>query len=132
MQTRVPLKSFRELIAWQRAMSLVDAVHVLCVALRKSHSALAAQMERAAISIPANIAEGYGRSTRGEYLRFLSIAVGSLRELETLVLIAVRRGLGQDERVKRVMELADETGRVVHGLRKSLNRDQKPKARWPS
>lgn len=117
---REPLKSFRDLIAWQRAMSLVDAVFEVTASLPVHKVSLKSQMERAAVSIAANIAEGYGRSGIREYLQFLGIAAGSLRELETYLVIARRRRLAPDEKVSRALELADEAGRVLFGLQKSL------------
>jgi four helix bundle protein len=116
----VPLKSHRELIAWQKAMLLVELVIPIARSIGTRPAGLAAQMEKAAMSVPMNIAEGYGRSSRAEYLHFLAIAAGSLRELETQLFIAQRSSLANHEKVTRALELADETGRVLHGLRKSL------------
>jgi four helix bundle protein len=99
---------------------------------RRTRAFLASQLERAAVSIPANIAEGYGRSSRGEYLQFLSFAAASLREVETLTLIAKRNGLARNESVTEVLPLADETGRVLHGLRKSLRRTADSAQKWPN
>lgn len=130
MQKR-PLKSFRELIAWQRAMSLVDAVLPLAASVPRNRAGLASQMERAAVSISANIAEGYGRASRAEYRHFLSIAAGSLRELETHILVAQRNQLADFDVANRALALADETGRVLHGLRKSLSAKNKRAQRWP-
>lgn len=126
-----PLRSYRQLIAWQRGMSLVDAVHQLVRALSHRDSHLATQLTRAAVSVPANIAEGYGRSGRGEYLHFLSIATGSLREVETLALVARRGDARTAVAADRVLSIADETGRVLHGLRKSLAPKNKKAQRWP-
>jgi four helix bundle protein len=88
-------------------------------------------MERAAISVPANIAEGYGRGSRAEYLHFLSIAAGSLRELETHVLIAQQNGLVSVDATAEALAVADETGRILHALRKSLVPKARRADRWP-
>jgi len=77
-------KTHRDLIAWQASMQLVvEAYRVARQLPDVERYGLAAQLRRAAVSIPANIAEGFGRSTRGDYLRHLSIASGSLREIQT-------------------------------------------------
>ncbi|MBL9150687.1 MAG: four helix bundle protein [Phycisphaerae bacterium] len=85
------LKSFRELVVWQRSMQLVLDVYKLTQSL-PSHErfGLASQMQRSAVSIPTNIAEGYGRTSTREYLRFLEIARGSLQELDTLLELVSR------------------------------------------
>ena len=77
-------------------------------------------MRRAAASIPANIAEGYGRLSRREYRRFVAIANGSLKELETHSCLAGRLGLLHDDAVRPLMEACAELGRVLYGLHKSL------------
>lgn len=88
-------------------------------------------MERAVISVPANIAEGYGRASRADYLHFLAIASSSLRELETHLLIVARCRLVSPGLLKEPLDLADETGRVLHGLRKSLAKKHERAHRWP-
>lgn len=112
-------------------MSLTDAAHELALSMGRRGAAIAAQLERAALSIPTNIAEGYGRSSRREYLQFLSIAVGSLREVETLALVAKRRGYGNPKLVEQVLALADETGRVLYGLTRSLSLKAAKVRKWP-
>lgn len=85
------LASYRELSVWQRSMDLTVAVYDVAKALPADERyGLGSQLKRAAVSVPANIAEGYGRTHRGGYLRHLSIARGSLSEVETLLAIAVR------------------------------------------
>jgi four helix bundle protein len=101
-------------------MDLVEAVHKLVNSMDRLRTGLRNQVERAALSVPANIAEGYGRSSRGDYLRFLAIAAGSLRELETLIDCAVRTHACTASAAKRSLDLADEVGRILYGLRKSL------------
>src|SRR5919109_4127149 len=86
LATRGPLKTHRDLIAWQESMKLlVESYRVAAQLPDIERYGLASQLRRAAVSIPANIAEGFGRSARGDYLRHLSIASGSLRELQTLL-----------------------------------------------
>lgn len=85
------VKSYRELKVWEKAMGLVVESYRLAGLLPKAESyGLASQIQRAAVSVPANIAEGHGRDHLGDYLRHLSVAKGSLMELETHLSIATR------------------------------------------
>ncbi|MBZ5502136.1 MAG: four helix bundle protein [Acidobacteriia bacterium] len=87
------IKSYRDLLVWQKAMDLVVASYGIAKKLPAQEMyGLVTQIQRAAASIPANIAEGHGRKHRGDYLHHLSIARGSLLELETHLLIAGRLG----------------------------------------
>ena len=87
------INDYEDLIVWQRAMDLVEEVYKLVKLLpNEENYGLASQMRRAAVSIPSNIAEGYGRGTSAEYARFLGIARDSLYEAETQLEIAVRLG----------------------------------------
>jgi len=81
---------------------------------------LAAQIQRSAVSVPANIAEGHGRRHLGDYLHHLSVANGSLKELETHFLIAERLGLLKDEDVESVLALSEGIGRMLAGLARAL------------
>lgn len=117
----MPPTSYRDLVAWRRAMSLAQGAFTLAQGLRAlKHSRLASQLERAATSVPSNIAEGHGRLSRPQYSHFLSIAMGSLREVETLVSLAGQIGVAKNETVITVLQLADETGKVLYGLQRSL------------
>ena len=92
------IRDYRDLIAWQKAMDLAVMTEKVCAQLPGRASHLATQMRRAAASIPANIAEGNGRFSRLEYIRHLSIANGSVRELETHLELAARN-YGRTENV---------------------------------
>ncbi len=82
-------KNYRDLIAWQKAMDLIEQVYRATASFPKEEVyGLTSQARRSAVSIPSNIAEGQGRRTTGEFLHQLSVAHGSLRELETQILIA--------------------------------------------
>lgn len=83
---------------------------------------LAAQSRRAAVSIPSNIAEGHGRKSTGAYLNFLSIAYGSLMELETQIQIAVRLGYTDKSSATALLAQTDEIGKMLSGLKNSLAR----------
>ena len=85
------VRNYRELIAWQKSMDLVERVYLATRSFPKEEVyGLCAQVRRAVVSIPSNIAEGQGRQTTREFVHFLSIAHGSLREVETQILIARR------------------------------------------
>ena len=81
---------------------------------------LTSQIRKAAVSVPSNIAEGQGRRTTADFLRHLSISYGSLREVETQTLIAMRLGYLTDRRCQEVLNLAAEVGRLLNGLITSL------------
>jgi four helix bundle protein len=87
METTKKIETFKDLLVWQKAMNLTTKVYQIVKKLPKEERySLSDQMRRAAVSIPSNIAEGYGRHTPKEYVRFLSIARGSAFELETQLL----------------------------------------------
>jgi len=86
---------------------------------------LVSQMQRSSVSVPANIAEGYGRRQLGDYLQHLSIANGSLKEVETHLVIAVRLSYLTDTEIAPALKLADETGRMLNSLMSRL-RQRKP------
>ncbi len=115
------LKNYRELIAWQKAMDLVEEVYKDTKNFpREELYALTSQVRRAAVSIPSNIAEGQGRKSTSDFLRYLSIAYGSLREVETQVLIAQRLRYLEERKVGILMDLSAEIGRLLNGLMSSL------------
>ena len=111
------IKSYRDLLAWQRSVELVVSSYTVTKRLPDSERfGLASQIQRAAVSIAANIAEGHGRSGPREFLHFLSHARGSMRELETLVIIANRVGYIDNETHRALLSLADEVGRLTYRL----------------
>jgi four helix bundle protein len=111
------VQDYRDLIVWQKAMDLVEIVYKLTrVFPREEQYALTGQIRKAAISIPSNIAEGQGRRTTAEFLRFLSIANGSLREVETQVLIAERLGYASEEAAREAVDATTEVARLLTGL----------------
>ena len=108
-------------------MAASDGTRGGCISADKVHArsralGLVSQVRRAAVAIPANIAEGQGRRTCGEFLNHLSIAHGSVRELETHVMLAGRLGFIPRESVKTMLSAAAEVGRLVTGLANSLER----------
>lgn len=118
------LKSYRELEVWQRSMDLVVGAYKLTDLLPETEKfGLRSQLQRASVSIPANIAEGYGRVHRGDYVRHLSIARGSLAEVETLLAVSVRLEFVSRDAVKETWDLTQDVGRMltrlIHSLRDS-------------
>jgi four helix bundle protein len=117
------VRTYRDLVVWQEALDLVEACYRLTAKFpRDELYGLSAQIRRSAASIPANIAEGYGRDATGSYLQFLKIARGSLRELETHLLVAERVELAAKDVIELVLARCDKVGRLLHGLLKSLQR----------
>ncbi len=115
------VKRYSDLVAWQRAMELVEEVYKATKLFPKEEMyGLSSQLRRSAVSVPSNIAEGHCRNGRREFVHHLSIALGSLGELETQVLIAQR--LGYTGESAELLALAQETGRILVGLMHSLER----------
>jgi four helix bundle protein len=122
---RMSGKNYQDLIAWQRAMDLVETVYrESAVIPAEERYGLTAQMRRAAVSIPANVAEGQGRTTDGEFLNHLSIAHGSVRELETHTMIAGRLEFLEPPAVSTILDRSAEVGRLVTALGNELRRRQ--------
>jgi four helix bundle protein len=114
-------KSFKDLEAWQRAIELTVAVYQLTSSFPPSEQfGLINQLRRASVSVASNIAEGYGRSTRGEYVQFLGNARGSNSEVETQLVIAKALGFGSKERIELAEGLCSETGRILNAMIRSL------------
>src|ERR1044071_4088526 len=117
------VRNYSELIAWQKAMELVELVYESTRRFPGDELyGLTNQLRRAAVSIPSNIAEGQGRKSTNEFLRYLSMAHGSLREVETQLLIATRLGYLQKAESGNLMGIAAEVGRLINGLINSLRK----------
>ena len=114
-------KNYRDLIAWQKAMDVVEVVYKATGLFPKDEIyGLTNQLRRAVVSIPSNIAEGQGRSSLNDFRRFLAISHGSLWEVETQILIARRLDYLNQAQTERLMNLAGEVGRLINGLSHSL------------
>jgi four helix bundle protein len=110
-------------VAWQKTMNLVETFFSLSNTWpREELYGLTQQARRAAISIPSNIAEGQGRRSDGDFARFLSIAHGSLMELETQVEIAHRLQFIDTTELEEFLKHSTEVGRLIHGLYRSLRK----------
>ncbi len=113
--------SFRDLLVWQRSMTLAKCVYMATQRFPKQEFyGLTMQMRRAAVSVPSNIAEGQGRLTRGEFRNHLGIARGSLNEVETQLRLAVDLEFIDPASVLPVIDCASEVARMLNGLIQSL------------
>jgi four helix bundle protein len=118
-EKKMEIKTFRDLIPWQKAMELAKQVYRLTRDMPDSEKFdLTAQMRRAAVSVPSNIAEGHGRQSLAEYIRFLKMARGSLMELQTQLILAEELSFIRTS--TELGSLLAETDRVLQGLIRSL------------
>ena len=114
-------KSYRDLDAWQKAMTLATAAYHLTARFPKHELyGLTAQIRRAAVSVPANIAEGRGRYHRGDFAQHASVARGSLMELDTHLEIAVRLQYANEKDVEPLVQLIDQVSRMLTRLIRAL------------
>jgi four helix bundle protein len=119
-------KSFKDLTVWQRAIQLTVAVYKLTSEFPDAEKfGLTNQMRRASVSIASNIAEGYGKSSKGEYLLFLGHARGSCAEIETQIVIARELGSGSQVRIDSADSLMNEVSKMLVALMKAI-RQAKP------
>jgi len=123
MGAMVTSKSYRDLVVWQRAIDLAPKVYELLKGFPKEETyALGAQIRRAVVSIPANIAEGQARQHPKEFLQHLSIAKGSLAELHTLLIVAQRLSYLSPEQLATMENELAQIGRPLSGLITRLRR----------
>jgi four helix bundle protein len=116
-----PVRSYRDLIVWQKAMALA----ALCYAKTRSFPrteafGMTAQIRRAAASVPANIAEGNGRELTGSYIQSLRVSQGSLKELETHVLLAQTVELMDRVDAEQILEMSEQVGKLLRSLIRAL------------
>ena len=117
------VRSYRDLLVWQKGMDVAAEVYRLSRAWPKEEVyGLTSQARRAAGAIPANIAEGYGRQSTASYGQFLKIARGSLKELETHLLLAERVGLTAQGSCADALRQTDELGKMLGGLIRSVGK----------
>jgi four helix bundle protein len=117
----VATESYRDLKTWQAGIALAEEVYRISRAWPKDGLyGLTSQARRSAVSVPANIAEGYGRQSRGSYSHFLKTARGSLKELETHLLIAERVQVAKPGTCRTALDIADEIGRMLNAQIRKL------------
>ena len=115
------IESHKNLIVWQKSMDLVESVYGITEKFpSKEQFGLISQMRRAAVSIPSNIAEGYGRHASGSYIQFLSIARGSLLELETQIELSIRLKYFNECESEKIFSDIIEISKMLNALIKSL------------
>ena len=117
------IKSYRDLEVWQKAMDLVVVCYEITKEFPKNEIyGLTSQLQRAAVSIPTNIAEGQARQHTKEFIQYLSISYGSVAELETLLQIAENLNYLSTNQLCKLMDRTAALGRMINGLRKSLEK----------
>ena len=115
------IQSYRDLRVWQKGMDLAEACYSITKEFPKEEMyGMSSQIRRAAASIPANISEGYGREYRAEYVQFLRIAQGSLKELETHLILSVRVKLTTSQAVNPILTECESLGKMLRSLIRSL------------
>lgn len=121
------IRSYRDLRVWEHGLSLVEDVYRASAGFPRAEVfGLQSQIRRAAVSIPSNIAEGHARESTREFLRFLSIAMGSAAELQTHLEVAKRLGYLEAARAEKLAFDAGEVTKMLHGLRGGLRRRLSP------
>ncbi len=121
MGSRGTIESYRDLVVWQEARAAAEDVYRATASAPLSWQyALANQTLRAAASIPANIAEGYGRESTGSYLQFLKIARGSLKELETHLLLGERVCALDPNQADAILKKLEGVGKMLNALIRSI------------
>ena len=117
------IRRYTELIVWQKAMGLVGLVYGISRSLpSEERFGITQQLRRAAVSIPSNIAEGHGRMTNGDFVRFLAIARGSLLETETQLQLCVNLKYLKAPAIEGAMGLADEVSRMLAVMIRTMGR----------
>ena len=116
------IRSYRDLRVWKEAMDLAEAACRLTGQFPKHEVyGFTSQVRRSAASVPANIAEGYGRDSKGAYVQFLRVAQGSVKELETHLLLAARIELASQGSVDPILGRCETVGKMLRGLIRSLD-----------
>ena len=122
------IKSFRDLIVWQKSMELVTEIYKQSLLYPKEELyGLTSQIRRSAVSVPSNIAEGYGRRSTGDYTRFLQFSIGSLYELNTQLEIAKNLQYLPPEQFCNLSDCCNEISKMLSALIKSINNKYKTK-----
>ena len=115
------INSYRDLRVWQEALNLAETIYAVTAKFpREELYGLTSQIRRAAVSVPANIAEGYGRDNFGSYIQFLRIGQGSLKEIETHMILATRLKMADQSVEAEILSRFDSIGRMLRALIRSL------------
>jgi four helix bundle protein len=123
MVEKQAIQSYKDLKVWQEAMGLAEDCYCLTKLFPRSEMyGMISQIRRSAVSVAANIAEGYGRENRQEYIHFLRYAQGSLKELETHLILSGRVGLATETQTDPLLNQCDTVGRMLRALIRSLQK----------
>ena len=113
--------SYRDLIAWQKAMDLVTTVYRITASIPEVEKfGLTNQLRRAAVSVPSLLAEGHARGSTREFVRYIAMAMGSLAEIETQLLICMNLEFANKTSLRGLLDQCDEQNRILRGLNRSL------------
>jgi four helix bundle protein len=116
------VESYRDLIAWQKAMDLVVGVYRVTATMPEVEKfGLTNQLRRAAVSVPSLLAEGHARGSTKEFVRYVAMAMGSLAEIETQLSICMKLEFANETCLRSLLAQCDEQNRILRGLRKSLS-----------
>jgi len=116
------MQTYKDLLVWQKGIELCESIYVISRSFpREELYGLTTQIRRAAISVPSNIADGSGRTTRGEFVQSVGHSRGSLFEVETQLLVAKKVSYLSEEQIQPVLVLTGEIGRLSSGLIRSLS-----------
>jgi four helix bundle protein len=129
----VSASHFKNLEVWQVAMTLAKTVYELTAGFpREERYGLSSQLQRAAVSIPSNVAEGNARTTTRDYARFVSMALGSSAELQTQLLLSQELSLGEEGARVAALDMCDRVGQMLLRLHQALKRRLESESRVPS
>lgn len=127
------IRSYRDLHVWQRSIELVERIYAVTKTFPRDETyGLTSQLRRAAVSISSNIAEGHAKASSKEYLRHISMSLGSLAETDTQLEIASRLGYLSHDDFIMVANLADEVGKMLRGVQQSMRRKPAGRNNHPS
>ena len=127
------MDSYKDMIVWQRAVQMSLAIYKATATFPKEETyGLRSQMRRASVSVASNIAEGYVRTTTGEYKQFLGIARGSNAEIQTQIIIARGLGFGDAELLDAAESLSNEVGKILPSVIRGIEEWQKNAAKAPN
>lgn len=116
----IKISTYKDLIAWQKANLLAEAIYAVSNSFPKSETfGITSQLRRAALSVPTNIVEGFGRLNKNEFRHFLSIAFGSLAEVGYLLEFSHKQGYISDKELIEIVSIREECSRLIWGLHKS-------------
>lgn len=119
-------RSYRDLAVWKKAMKLAKATYKVTSKFpAEERFGLTNQIRRAVVSIPSNLAEGHARSSAAEFARFISIAMGSLAEVETQIILAGGLGYASADVIEEMLQDLDEIGKMLRGLAKAIQSRRK-------